>query len=117
MEDDKELVFICEECDEIFENIFDYAVHKDSDVPVLASIGDGVVLNFWPIIEDLYFMLEDDNDTERVKEVLQALGATIYAAANGVLRKELEETLVQSFVENLDDTLKELLDEQADNDN
>jgi hypothetical protein len=114
-EDNLPEVFVCEECNEVFEGIFDYIVHKGDEISIPINIGGGIALDFWTIMQEVYYMIEDTNYDEAL-DVLESIAATIYASSTGVLRKELEEALVESFVSNLDDKLKEFLDEQTNND-
>jgi hypothetical protein len=108
MDDDD--LFICDECDEVFDNIFDLLVHTGVDVSVPIKITDGIALDLWTILQEVYYMV-DDGEYEKVKQILVSVAATLYASSKGVLRQDLEDALVRSFVDNLDDTLKELLDE------
>lgn len=107
--------FVCDECNVVLASVFDYVVHAEVLPEILIQLGRSVSLNLWSVLEETYFLI-DEGKTEEAKEILQSVGVTLYSLKTGLLHEQLDELIVERSLENLDKELKELLDEQTNND-
>ena len=114
MTDDKP-DFVCDECGVVLSSIYDFVVHAEVLPEVLLQLGRNVSLNLWSVLEETYFLI-DEGKTQEAKDILQSVGVTLYSLKTGLLHEQLDELIVESSIENLDEKLKELLDEQTNND-
>jgi len=104
----------CKVCGTEFDNIFDAINHlmdDEDDVfdPVL-KLPNGYSLLLGSLLEELY---RHADDPAHIKDVTEMTYATLYAAQNDVVQmKELvEEAIIKQHMVDIDDELKELLEE------
>lgn len=108
--------FICEDCNEKYESIFALIEHKEIDIQIPVRITNEISMDLWNIFRAINEMVHDE-DYEAIKMVTDAIGTTLYSAAQGTLDDIVDEMYIEDSLENLDEKLKELLDEQTNNDN
>lgn len=108
--------FVCQECGVVLSSVFDYLVHIEVTPEVLINLDERISLNLWSVFEEIYF-LADEGKTEDIKELAESVGVTLYSLKTGVLKEQIDELIVENSIQDLDEKLKEFLDEQTDDDN
>jgi len=104
----------CKICGTEFDNIFDAVNHLMDDEdevfdPVL-KLPNGYSLLLGSLLEELY---KSADEPDIIRDVTEMTYATLYAAQNDVVQmKELvEEAIIKQHMVDIDDELKELLEE------
>jgi hypothetical protein len=108
--------FVCEDCGEILTNIFDFAEHNETVPHMTVHVGEGFMLDLWSLMEGI-FMLSEEGRNEDIQETVEGIAAALYSSASGVLREQWEEAIVEVSLKNIDEQIKELLDDETNNDN
>jgi hypothetical protein len=112
--EDTEDEMICS-CGYEWKNIWDMLRHRDSNFMATLPLSAKAAIDLFGTLEQLWLLI-DDGDYEESKEALEGIAAAIYESATGNFDKSYGEMLIDKFTENLDEKLKEFLDEQSDND-
>lgn len=101
-------------CGTEFDNIFDAVNHlMDDEEEVfdpMVSLPNGYSLLLGSLLEELY---RNADNPDRIKDITEMTYATLYASQNDLAQmKELvEEAIVKQHMVEIDDELKELLEE------
>ena len=99
-------------CGYEWQNIWDMMEHRNIEFSTQIHLSDHLALDLFYVLHQLWNMM-DVGDYESVKGALQGIAAAIYTASTG----EIDEMMISSFTDNLDEKLRELLDDETNNDN
>ena len=105
----------CKICGTEFDNIFDAINHlmdDEGDIfdPVL-KLPNGYSLLLGSLLEELY---RNADDPGMIKDITEMTYATLYAAQTDVdqMKELVEEAIIKQHMVDIDEELKELLDEE-----
>jgi hypothetical protein len=96
-------------------NIWDMLRHRDSNFMATLPLSAKAAIDLFGTLEQLWGLIED-KEYEEAQGALEGIAAAIYEAATGHFDESYSEMLIDKFTEDMDEKLKEFLDEQADND-
>ena len=102
-------------CGYKWENIWDMLEHRQVSFMASLPLSANAAIDVFDILKQLWELIEEEK-YEDAQGALEGISAAIYEAATGNFDKSYSEMLIDKFTEDMDGKLKELLDEQADND-
>jgi hypothetical protein len=110
--------FKCPDCGEGFDNIFEYMIIHDINAEVSVNLGDGVSIDLMQMLEDIFFLLDEDEPDE-IKQLVSGVAGALYASAQGYLPEiineiqkqedEVIDDIVKQEVKDLDKQIQKLL--------
>jgi|688.fasta_scaffold638561_2 hypothetical protein len=92
-------------------SIWDMLNHREVVFNATLPLSPTSAIDLFDVLESIYELIEN-GEVESAKEALEAVAAAIYAAATG----DFDEMIINAYTYDLDKELKELLDDEADND-
>jgi hypothetical protein len=107
----------CEVCGTQFKNIFEMVEHLDEegDTPFDPKL---ILPNGYKLLIGTLLRLvhERSNKPSQVREIVEGAYMTLYLAETDVdaMRENVEDVMVDKFMKDLDDELRELLEENDD---
>jgi hypothetical protein len=102
-------------CGYEWKNLWDMLEHRQIKFMASLPLSANAAIDVFSILKELWNSIEEKR-YEDTQAVLEGVAAAIYEAATGNFDRSYSEMLIDSFTENLDEKLKEFLDEQTDND-
>lgn len=96
-------------------NIWEMLRHRNTDFMATLPLSAKAAIDLFGTLEQLWILINNE-DYEEAKGALEGIAAAIYEAATGNFDASYSEMLIDKFTEDMDEKLKELLDEQTDND-
>jgi hypothetical protein len=102
-------------CGYEWENVWDMLRHREMHFMATLPLSAKAGIDLFGTLEQLWILI-DDEEYEDAKASLEGIAAAIYEASTGNFDKSYSEMLIDNFTENMDEKLKELLDEQTNND-
>lgn len=112
--EDTEDIDVCS-CGYEWQNLWDMLEHRQIRFMASLPLSANAAIDVFSVLKELWNAIKEER-YEDAQAVLEGVAAAIYEAATGNFDKSYSEMLIDSFTENLDEKLKEFLDEQADND-
>lgn len=92
-------------------SIWDMLNHREVEFNATLPLSSTSSIDLFDVLQSVHGLLEDD-EVNSAKEALEAVAAAIWAAATG----NFDEMIIDAYTYDLDKELKELLDDEADND-
>lgn len=96
-------------------NIWDMLRHRDTRFMATLPLSAKSAFDLFGTLEQLWILI-DNKEYEEAKSALEGISAAIYEAATGNFEQSYSDMIIDKFTEDMDEKLKEFLDEQADND-
>lgn len=85
--------------------------HKEIDVSIPVNITDEIVMDLWNVFKSISDMAQA-KEFSQILMVTDAIGTTLYSAAAGNLDEIVEEMYIEDSIKDLDQKLKELLEDE-----